>query len=444
MKNSTSPTLKIVEDATCVFCGCACDDITLKVRDNRIVEANNACSLGEAWFLDSQGQDGPSCLVDRQPAPLEEGYDRAAEILTRAIYPIVSGLSDATCQAQRVAVSIGDWIGACIDTTGSGDHVASSLALQSVGQVTATLGEVVHRGDLVIFWGSDPAESHPRHFTRYSLMPEGQFVPRGRKDRTCVVVDVRETKSSAEADIFLRVEPHKDFEALWTLRALARGLELDSQLVESETGVPLDVWQDLMYRMKRAKYGVIFFGRGLTSTRGRHANCEALFSLVRDMNAHTRFVTLLNRGGGNSAGAENVLAWRTGYALGVNHARGYPRSNPGEYTTADTLARREADAALIVAGDLMSNLSLSAREHLASIPYVALDSQETPTTRGAAVAFTVGTYGIHTGGTVYRMDDVPIPLRPAVDSPHPSAEEVLSEIEVRVRKTKGIEPAETP
>ena len=435
---------KMVEDATCVSCGCTCDDITLKVRDNRIVEANNACELGEAWFLDSQTQDRPSCLVAGRPATLEEGYDRAAEILTRAIYPIVSGLSGATCQAQCVAVSIGDWIGACVDTTGSDDHGSASIAMQRVGQVTATLGEVVHRGDLVIFWGSDPAESHPRHFTRYSLMPAGQFVPRGREDRTCVVVDVRKTKSADEADIFVQIEPNKDFEALWTLRALARGLELDSQLVESETGVPLKTWQNLMDQMKRAKYGVIFFGRGLTSTRGRHANCEALFSLVSDMNAHTRFVTLLNRSGGNTAGAENVMAWRTGYALGVNHARGYPRSNPGEYTTADTLTHREADAALIVAGDLMSNLSLSAREHLASIPYVALDSQETPTTRGAAVAVTVGTYGIHTGGTVYRMDDVPISLRPAVDSPHPSAEKVLSEIESRVRKTLGIEPAETP
>ena len=85
MKNSTSPTLKIIEDATCVSCGCTCDDITLKVRDNRIIEAINACELGEAWFLDSPVDDRPSCLVGGKSAPLEEGYDRAAEILTHAI-----------------------------------------------------------------------------------------------------------------------------------------------------------------------------------------------------------------------------------------------------------------------------------------------------------------------------------------------------------------------
>ena len=51
------------------------------------------------------------------------------------------------------------------------------------------------------------------------------------------------------------------------------------------------------------------------------------------------------------------------------------------------------------------------------------------TVRGATVAFTTATYGINTGGTVYRMDDVPIPLRPAFDSPYPSDETVLRALE---------------
>ena len=65
---------------------------------------------------------------------------------------------------------------------------------------------------------------------------------------------------------------------------------------------------------------------------------------------------------------------------------------------------------------------------------MALDPKETPTTRRAAVAFTVATYGINVGGTVYRMDDVPLPLRPAFESPHPSDYEILTGIEQRVKQ----------
>ena len=65
-----------------------------------------------------------------------------------------------------------------------------------------------------------------------------------------------------------------------------------------------------------------------------------------------------------------------------------------------------------------------------------MDPKETPTTRHAAVAFHVGAYGINVPGTAYRMDDIPIPLRPAFESPHPSDLEILSGIERRVRQWK--------
>ena len=161
--------------------------------------------------------------------------------------------------------------------------------------------------------------------------------------------------------------------------------------------MPLAVWQDLMDRMKAAKFGVIFFGMGLTMTRGKHCNSEALLALTRDMNAYTRFVAKPNRGHGNVTGADNVVSWRTGYPFGVNPARGYPRFNPGEYTTSDTLARGEADAAMIIASDPMANFSQPAREHLASIPvHRARPERNADHPRRAPVAFTVATYGINT------------------------------------------------
>ncbi len=435
---TTDDSIKIIKDATCTFCGCVCDDIDLYVKDEKqIVKAVRACGLGKAWFLNHEIDERPSCLIEGQPASVEEGVERAAKILTEAIYPITYGLSDSTSEAQRVAVGITDWIDGTIDTTTSVCHGPSGIAFQGVGEVTCTLGEVANRADMVMFWGSNPAESHPRHFTKYSLMPKGMFVPNGRKDRTCVIVDVRKTKSARAADIFIQIKPRRDFEALWTLRALAQDIELDAEQVERDTGVPITTWQDLMERMKACKFGVIFFGMGLTMTRGKHCNSEALLALVRDMNKYTRFTCKPNRGHGNVTGADNVVTWRTGYPFGVNMSRGYPRFNPGEYTTADTLARREADAALIIAADPLSNFSQPAREHLKTIPYIALDPKETPTTRQATVAFTVATYGINTGGTVYRMDDVPIPLRPAFKSPHPSDFDVLTALEKRVKAIKA-------
>ena len=49
-------------------------------------------------------------------------------------------------------------------------------------------------------------------------------MPNGRADRFLVVADVKPTASSAEADLFLPIEEGRDFEALWTLRGLLRGV----------------------------------------------------------------------------------------------------------------------------------------------------------------------------------------------------------------------------
>jgi formylmethanofuran dehydrogenase subunit B len=429
--------LKVVSDATCTFCGCVCDDMELTVEDHKITKAKNACVLGKAWFLNHTVEERPVATIAGKPATSEEAVDRAARILAAARYPIVYGLSDTTCEAQRVAVAIADRIGGCVDTTTSVCHGPSGMAFQGVGEVTCSLGEVKNRADLVIFWGSNPAESHPRHWGRYSTMPKGLFVPNGRKDRTVVLVDVRKSKSAPAADIFLQIKPRKDFEALWALRALVKGVQLDDSIRE-ETGISLEQLQDVAQRMKTCKFGVLFFGMGLSMTRGKHLNAEAALALARDLNEFTRFYAKPMRGHGNVTGADNVVSWQTGYPFGVNLGRGYPRFNPGEFTTADTLARGEADAALIVASDPMGNFSQPAREHLARIPYIALDPKETATTRGATVAFTTATYGINTGGTVYRMDDVPIPLRPAFASPYPGDEAVLKAISQRVRELQGV------
>ena len=430
-----SDNIQIVENATCTFCGCVCDDmiLTVDVDEQRITNSKNACVLGKAWFAEHTVEERPYALIDGQEATTEEGIEVAAQILANSRFPVVYGLSDTTCEAQRQAVAIADMIGANLDTTTSVCHGPSGIAFQGVGESTATLGEIKNRADLVIYWGGNPAESHPRHFTRYAVTPKGMYTPNGKKDRTVVLVDVRRTPSAPVADIFIQVKPKSDFEVLWALRALVKGRRVDPS-IEERTGVPLATLEDLAERMKNCRFGVLFFGMGLTMNRGRHFNSGALLALATDLNDYTHFVAKPVRGHGNVTGADNVVSWQTGFPFAVNFSRGYPRFNPGEFTSVDLLVRGEADAALIIASDPASNFPKAAIEHMHNIPVIALDPKPTHTTQLAKVAFTTATYGINVPGTVYRMDDVPITLRPAFESPYPSDEEILTAIKERVHE----------
>ena len=103
--------------------------------------------------------------------------------------PLIWGLSRSSTGGQRAAVLLADRIGANVDTTASVCHGPSIMAIQQVGESTCSLGEVRNRADLVIFWGADPATSHPRHFERYSVDAQGLFVPRRRPSRSACDCD---------------------------------------------------------------------------------------------------------------------------------------------------------------------------------------------------------------------------------------------------------------
>jgi formylmethanofuran dehydrogenase subunit B len=308
------------------------------------------------------------------------------------------------------------------------------------GKVTCTLGEVKNRADFIIYWGGNPAECHPRHFTKYTLTQKGKFLPNGRKDRTMVLVDIRETMSAKAADIFLQVRPGKDFEMLSILRALVKNQPVSAAAV-AETGQTLEQLQDLVARMKKAKFGVLFFGMGLSMTRGKHMNSAAALLLAAEMNAYTKFVAMPMRGHGNVTGADVVLRYTTSYPFGISLTRGYPRFNPGEFSTIDILVRGDNDATLVLGADPGATMPKPAIEHLRRTPTIVLDPKVTHTSKLARIHITTAATGISAPGTVYRMDEIPLPLRPALKSPYPTDEEVLKRIVAAVRKKPAWYPA---
>jgi formylmethanofuran dehydrogenase subunit B len=420
---------RTVENVACTVCGCVCDDLTLTVEQGRIVRAERACALAEPWLLGQDSHQPPAAEIGGRAAPYEAACDRAAEILRRARSPLVYGLSRSSTEGQRAAAALAERLGATIDTTASLCHAPAIMALQQAGESTCTLGEVKNYADLVVYWGSNPVLSHPRHAERYALDPAGLFVPGGRKDRTLAVVDVQPTETSARADLFVPVEPGRDFEALWALRGLVRGRP---PAASAPTGAPLPTLTALTERMKSCRCGVVFFGLGLSQTGLGHRSVEALLSLVADLNDFTRFYARRMRVQGDVTGADSVLAWQTGYPFAVNLARGYPRHNPGEFSAREMLERGEADACLLLGSEGVAAFSPRAVAALRAIPTIALDYPTVESLIPPTVRFTTAVHGVHLPGTAYRMDEVPVPLRAVLPARYPADADVLRDITARL------------
>ncbi len=416
---------RVIDDVACTVCACVCDDLKVTVRDGRIVSAERACSLAEPWFLGSWTTTSPPVHVRGHAAPFNDAVQAAADILRSARAPLFYGLSKSSTEGQRAAVTLADRLGATIDTTASEGHAPSILAMQQSGESTCSLGEIRNRADLVLYWGADPIDTHPRHMERYSMDATGLFIPRGRADRTLVVVDSQRSATSDQADWFLPIDEGRDFDVLWTLRGLLKGVEPNPG---QSVGAPLEELKRLAERMKTCRCGVIFFGYGVARHPLGHRNVEALLRLVIDLNQFTRFHARRLRVVGDVSGADSVLCWQTGYPFSVNLSRGYPRYNPGEYSAGDVLENSEADALVLIGTSRVTSFPPAALDHIRTIPTIVLERATAELPLEPTVHFATATYGIHRAGTAYRMDEIPIRLRPVLESDLPSDGEVLRAI----------------
>jgi formylmethanofuran dehydrogenase subunit B len=409
--------------------------VALTFEDGELVNFEPRCELGERWFRTHHQAIPSTAEINGQPVSLDEAVRYAANLLHAADYPLIYGLSRSATPGQRAAVALAERVGAVIDTTASLCHGPSIMAIQEVGEVTCTLGEVRNRADLIIFWGCHPAESHPRHAERYASHARGKYTSNGRADRTIVMVgDAKQVHqwrldpSGAKPDIVIPVEAGKNFETLSMLRMMLRGVAVPDAS---------DELRQLLELMRGCRYGTVFFGLGIAETSmwdGQphqsigHINVAALLQLVAELNSVTRFTARRMRLQGDVSGADNVLCWQTSYPFGVDLSRGYPRYNPGEYTANEVLGQENTDVCLLVGAETVPYFSDAARQHLRSIPTIVLDYPGVPLEFVPTVRFTTAVYGLHARGIAYRMDNVPIMLKAPVMRDSPTDERVLNDI----------------
>jgi formylmethanofuran dehydrogenase subunit B len=424
-----------VAPVTCLGCGCACDDLTVQVAEGRIVDIAPPCPLGRAWFGD--GSVPGRILSGGRETSLESAIADAAEILTEARGGTRGGAvvvlaPDLSSQAQRFALALADLLHASVDTATSEPAAAGLLAAQRRGRASATLGEIRNRADVLLFWGVDPTSRYPRYLSRYALEPLGTHVSGGRAGRTVISVSIGADRGPADGEIAISLSPGDEIAALSVMRAVALGNLL------GELPGPLQAVADAAARLVAARYAVVVHDAEPGEERARDPYLtEGLIALVQALNGPTRAALSSLRAGGNRSGAEAALTWQTGYPMAVTYRPGFPVYTPDHRGLAQAVAGRAG--AVLVAG-----ASASLGEVLATVagrtPVVIVGPRASEAPFAARVAIDTGVAGIHEGGTAYRMDEVPLPLRPPLGGMRTGAETLaalLAAVHARDTGRKG-------
>jgi formylmethanofuran dehydrogenase subunit B len=386
---------------TCAGCGLLCDDVSLQ-RSGDLVGLAPPCRVGAEWFTERvrASVEADAATVGGQAADLETAVARAVELLRGARRPLLHGFEWATVEDARAAVALADRLGALVVTDGVEEAWPGAPAFPLRGASTATLGEIRDRSRVVVIWREDPVTTHPRLLDRLDL----------GGDRTLVTVDDRDTETARRANLRLGWGRERDLEALSALHVLERGLALGS----GETGGELEGLHGLVEQLLAAPHVAFVYGPGLTAGTGGQRRALALEALVRALSHDRHVVTLPLPGAAGTRGADDVLAWQTGYPGRVDLADGHP-----ELVTATrpVLDAGGVDVSVCIEGVPGPPRPGVARLELSSVPTADVD-----------VSIRTAAAGVAATGTAHRLDGVPLALQAPLPGDGPTAAALLGRL----------------
>jgi formylmethanofuran dehydrogenase subunit B len=308
---------------------------------------------------------------------------------------------------------VADLLAAAVDAATSDTAAQGLITAQRRGRTTATLGEIRNRGDVFLFWGVDPSERYPRFLSRYGIEPVGSQVPEGRKGRDVIAISIGKDRAIPGADLALDLPPEQEIAALSLMRAAVLGLKSPASPSPIAT-----LAVEVTARLMAARYAVIVHDAEPTGERRNPLRAEALSALAESLNGPTRAALCSLRAGGNRVGAEAVLTSQTGFPLAVDFSRGYPRYTPTDRGI--ELLRNGAFQAVLLVGS--PSFDQQTGRALSAASTVVVGPRATQTTFNSTVAIDTGVAGVHEGGTAYRMDEVPLRLRPPLEPLHPTVQ----------------------
>ena len=373
----------------CPFCALACDDVSLPAHNG---VDTMACPKAREGFGLALTRTTASPAIAGLACDWDSALAEARRLLEAAHLPVFHGLVGDLTDA-RSAWSLAARFGGVVDHR-DGDGLARNLAIhQDSGWISASLGEVRNRADLLV-WIGEPAEAR---------------LPRLRER----LVEVAERLHADAPPTVLTLGDDRPRDLLDQARTLLGGRPLP--------GVD-PAAQSLVAALREARYAVFALGE-LDDAQSAMA-LRSASELVRELNETQRAALLLLGHGPGDITAQLCGAWHTGFGIRTSLARGYPEQDLHRFAAQRLLDEGQADL-MVWISSLDADAPPVTGQPQIVFGHPAMQFDETP----PAVYLPVAVPGVHRAGFIHRGDGLRlVPLRAAVTSDLPGSDRLCAKL----------------
>ena len=407
-----------LKNIVCPFCSLHCDDISVDVKDNKLLVKNDLLPSCKAKFEKYNRKifNDQSCKIKGKEASIKKTFDYCKKLINKSNETLILNASSDVNICREILSSASK-------INGIVDHINSSTFLKNIGlyqrrgYMTTTLTEIKNKSDIIILFSNNILRSYPR-LMEIVLAPKNSFSINPKNKRIFIIGDKENNMkgcTSNDSRITLIDFNNKNIPLL--IKSIVNK--------KNETPLSNKYFDMLLKNISKSKYLSMLWS---TSELIKYNECDQIIHTISEyivsLNETSRAACLSMAGNDGDISSVQATAWISGYPTRVKFTGSYFEFDRDAYNSEKLIESSNID--LVIYINTISNKKLILNKNHKNI----IIGQPTTKYNIEPDAFIpCGVPGIDYKGHIFRTDNVvSLPLSEIKISKHQSAQEILRDI----------------
>ena len=407
-----------LKNIVCPFCSLHCDDISVDVKDNKLLVKNDLLPSCKARFEKHNRKifDDQSCKIKGKEANVKKTFDYCKKLINKSNETLILNASSDVNICREILSSASK-------INGIVDHINSSTFLKNIGlyqrrgYMTTTLTEIKNKSDIIILFSNNILRTYPR-LMEIVLAPKNSFSINPKNKRIFVIGDKENNiKGCTLKDSRITFIDFNNKNIPSLIKSIANK--------KNETQLSDKGFDILLKNISKSKYLSMLWS---TSELIKYNECDQIIHTISEyivsLNEISRAACLSMSGNDGDISSVQATAWISGYPTRVKFTGSYFEFDRDAYNSEKLIESSNVD--LVIYINTISNKKLTLNKKHKNI---IIGQPATKYNIEPDAFIPCGVPGIDYKGHIFRTDNVvSLPLSEIKISKHQSAQEILRDI----------------
>ncbi len=384
-------------DFICPFCSLHCDDIKVTNKNNnfRVTNISNQKCIQkiEQYNLNKKSIIWPK--IKNKKSDFSEVIKKAKNIIKLANEISVLNLG-TDMGSIRSMLSFSATHNACFDHINSQLFFNTMNLVQRSGYMSTTLGEVKNRSDVIMIFGNQIIDQHPRIIEKF-LLPKNSFAQNVKKRKIYLIGNYSKSILNNLKHDKRIIHINFNIELISLLIN-----SLNDKTYSSSLKIKKNIFEELLSNIEKSKYSVFMWtGSDFKKSDNYQTILQSISNYVLHLNKQSRAACLPIAGSLGDTTSNQVATWLTGYPARIKCSNNFFNHDRFSYNVSRLISESETDLVIYVNNFYREKIEINPK-----IKNIILGHPQSTFSTTPDIFIPVGIPGLDYQDIMFRTDNV--------------------------------------